>query len=745
MLGALYVNTRSIKILLLILATAVVLPACNNKGRNPGGPGSPGTGGNGADMGVPEVGTITVAPGDVTLDFVQSQPPQTQAFTVTFHGMSGDQDVTGSCGFALSDMTIGSMSANTFSTGTDHGGTTQLIATCQASGGTSQTATATIHVRVKGTVQGPDCNGGCGTFPPDSAPPCGGTGVAAQVVYPPDGVLLPPNLNVISVHWTPFPGAPPKVQLFEVDFKNGNTDVRVLTKCATQTTDTTGAASGGCELVLDPATWNLIAKSNRGGDSVGISVRATSDGTCATGSTNTVHAAVAEEDLNGGLFYWKSSITSGGVGGNIWAKSFGDAVPEEQITGVAGTNLATQGCFGCHALSRDGKKMVVNFDDADSDDEYGDMTHTLVDVMTKTSIDGHIGDRHFEPGFQSFNADHSIYVGTDGDGTAPGNFLYQFDGNTGAALAPAQVPLGTAGARPTMIDWSADSKSLLYVLPARVATWDGTQRNDDDHIFGGSIYAAPFDPATKTFGAPTAIVMSQGENNYYPSYSPDGSFIAFNRVQSQMVSNPIANQPDCTGSGQQITCPNDSFSNPKARVWLLNTKPGSMPVDAENANGSPAANPVDVSNSWPRWSPFVQMYKGSKLLWVTFSSTRDYGLRVLNHKSGMFQCYPADSLEQAGGTHRAPFPTGCQQPQVWMAAINLTHLEFNSADPSFAAFWLPYQDITTHNHTAQWTQTVVTQPQPDMGACIPNGGDCTKNPNACCGGICTGTGVCGIP
>jgi len=25
-------------------------------------------------------------------------------------------------------------------------------------------------------------------------------------------------------------------------------------------------------------------------------------------------------------------------------------------------------------------------------------------------------------------------------------------------------------------------------------------------------------------------------------------------------------------------------------------------------------------------------------------------------------------------------------------------------DPSSVAFWIPYQDIATHNHTAQWTQ-----------------------------------------
>jgi len=175
-----------------------------------------------------------------------------------------------------------------------------------------------------------------------------------------------------------------------------------------------------------------------------------------------------------------------------------------------------------------------------------------------------------------------------------------------------------------------------------------------------------------------------------------------------------------------------------------------MPVDAENANGSAAASPVALSNSWPRWSPFIQTYKGDKLLWVTFSSTRDYGLRVRNHVTGMVTCYPSDSLEDTTPSHGQPFPDGCIQPQIWMAAINLSHLEFASTDPSFTAFYLPFQaDVdtannSTHNHTAQWTQTVVTQPQPDMAACIPTGMMCSPTGTPCCAGICVNN-TCGIP
>jgi hypothetical protein len=82
-----------------------------------------------------------------------------------------------------------------------------------------------------------------------------------------------------------------------------------------------------------------------------------------------------------------------------------------------------------------------------------------------------------------------------------------------------------------------------------------------------------------------------------------------------------------------------------------------------------------------------------------------------------------------------------------MAAINVTTAEVMSTnpDPSNVAFWLPFQDITTHNHTPQWTQTVANTPPPDAGpVCIMMGGDCTMNPNGCCApNVCTGNGTCG--
>ena len=70
--------------------------------------------------------------------------------------------------------------------------------------GPSSDASVTTVPPVDGGLVAPDCQG-C-TFPPLGAPACAASAPAIKIVYPNDTVLVPPNLNVISVQWTPFGG-----------------------------------------------------------------------------------------------------------------------------------------------------------------------------------------------------------------------------------------------------------------------------------------------------------------------------------------------------------------------------------------------------------------------------------------------------------------------------------------------------------------------------------------------------------
>jgi WD40 repeat protein len=171
-------------------------------------------------------------------------------------------------------------------------------------------------------------------------------------------------------------------------------------------------------------------------------------------------------------------------------------------------------------------------------------------------------------------------------------------------------------------------------------------------LSGGSLEV--LDAAGGGFGAPTTVVAAQGsENNYYPQFSPDGDWILFNRVPS--------------GS---------SYNNPAAEIWVVRADGSQPPVPLDAANQS-----AGLTNSWPRWAPVVQDYQGGHLLWLTVSSQRAYG------------------LELAAGT----------RPQLWMMGFDPARAAAGM-DPSWPAFWLPFQDLSSDNHIAQWTTQIVTVP-----------------------------------
>ena len=141
------------------------------------------------------------------------------------------------------------------------------------------------------------------------------------------------------------------------------------------------------------------------------------------------------------------------------------------------------------------------------------------------------------------------------------------------------------------------------------------------------------------FGADTLLLESDGtENYYYPAFSPDSNWIAYNRA-AQGTSN----------------------DNPEAELWLI-SRDGQTNVRLDAANRG-----TNHTNSWPRWSPSVGEYS-----YVAYSSKRDYG-RVLTNNA---------------------------VSQIWISAVDLDVAP--GTDPSFPPVWLPGQSMTEGNHTPTW-------------------------------------------
>ncbi len=538
----------------------------------------------------------------------------------------------------------------------------------------------------------------CPAFPAANAPACSTASLAPpKIAYPTNQVLLPPNMNVLEVQFVPPAGA----TNFEVVFSNANTDVRVVSQCV-PVPDVRGGTSRGCGVTLPQAAWSDIANNNRDAGAVSISVRATKDGSCVSQSSDHIDVYFAKEDLAGGIYYWQSGTYGGIAGktGGIYSHDFGTLDPTPTPFYTSGTNGT---CVGCHTVSRDGALMALETDDPDADDEMGDVHSHVMDIATRNILGTTAGGppqpagpgaapgaagSTLSPGFQSFTHDHLSMVASTYNKTDQ-NKVFDIFNSTPALASTWPVPSGWQATQP---DVSPDDSTLLYVVPGA-----GTLSSAGDHHFlSGSVYASEVNFATNTLGAPNLLLGSAGTQTfYYPSFAPSGTFIVFNEA------------PD-----------GDAFYNRKARVKLLHypKQAGDQGLDLPALNSPPAGtgDTAKLTNSWAKWSPFIQTFHGHKLLWVTFSSNRDYGLHLVNQ--GFDNCYPPESpdydspqpLSKQGVTY-----DGCAQPQIWMAAIIVDDDRgLDTVDRSFPAFWLPFQDVNAHNHTAQWVEKVQSNRRP---------------------------------
>src|SRR5581483_1273572 len=339
----------------LFLAAAFVYGngcSCSNSAGTNGdqGVGDDG-GGGGPDLAInPDAiagGALMVTPPDVTLDITQGGAAPSQVYVAK---TNTGTDVSSMATWTVDDTSLGGFSGATFTANTQHGGTTYVHATWQG-----LTGYATLHVKLHASITNDTCPG-CPPFPPAGTPACpAGSAQTPTVIYPPNGTLVPPNMNVLETQFDQGSGN----TLYEIDYENAATDVTVLTKC-NPITDSKGGATNGCSYDLSQVVWDFLSQSNRGGDPLNIIVRATNAaGSCAATSFGQTAISFAQEDLNGGIYYWQSVTVSGlnGATGGIFRYDFGKRgqapTPFLAPTASGGT---MQHCIGCHFLSRDGVK-----------------------------------------------------------------------------------------------------------------------------------------------------------------------------------------------------------------------------------------------------------------------------------------------------------------------------------------------------------------------------------------------------
>ena len=418
--------------------------------------------------------------------------------------------------------------------------------------------------------------------------------------------------------------------VFEVSFEATTLDYKVYTN---------SLQPNGYRLQLTTADWASISDSAKG-QAVVVTVRgalSTQPGVAGTSLTATMN--VATQDVTGGIYYWSPTGETGATTGVIMRHAFGDTSGTAQQFYAPTASGGGERCVGCHVITHDGTKMAVTYDGGNGAAAIASVPNLSM-LLPETS-----GDKW---NFAAYSPDGSRMVATS-MGT-----LKVIDTSGGAANGTVLQTIadGSTGNYASHPDWSADGSKIVYVSV-------GAPNGQSEWSFGSGSLVVVSDMGAGVFGNPTTIVASTGGvNNYYPSFSPDGNWILFNR-----------------GTGQ-------AYTDPTAEAYVVSADGSIGPIPLGNANSTQG----NITNSWPRWNPNVVREPFGNLMYFTYSSERDYGIEVVQPNP--------------------PTSTNPLQPQIWMAAFDPAKAA-SGTDPSSTAFWMPYQDVKAHNHIAQWTATFI--------------------------------------
>jgi len=343
-------------------------------------------------------------------------------------------------------------------------------------------------------------------------------------------------------------------------------------------------------------------------------------------------------DVVTGAIYYWSTADSG-----IMRLPVGDTAPERFIT--FGTPPGTP-CVGCHTVSRDGKRMAFNT--APLGLPLGPLMAIDVDDPTDRIIDIPQNINGMQPTFSPNGS--RIVSGWQGtlterwtDGTCQGDptpCVTDADCNGVACVTgqPIQPVPSPNGTKAAFPDWSPDGTFLAAAI-----TRSPIAVALDFEVTQAGLMVVRRDG--DGWGIPTVVLeppTDANTNNTHPATSPDSRWIAFTHKGLGL--------PDVNGN----TVESDLFLiSPTSRV----------PIPLLKAHKG-----AGYANNWPKWAP-----TSGEHMWLAFSSSRPYG----------------------------KVPTSTEGPQIWVTAID-PHKASQGEDPSWPAFWLPYQSPDSGNHIPFW-------------------------------------------
>jgi hypothetical protein len=222
-------------------------------------------------------------------------------------------------------------------------------------------------------------------------------------------------------------------------------------------------------------------------------------------------------------------------------------------------------------------------------------------------------------------------------------------------------------------DWSHDGATIAYT--STDSTSDGRVGNDANEV---DIYTVPFARGRGGQASPLAGASAPGVAEYYPDFSADDRYIAFNRVEQ--------------GRGR-------IYYHPQGEIYVVPAAGGQATRLA--ANDPPACtgeSSPGVTNSWPKWSPTVRggpensPHEGKLYYFLLFSSARQSPFRLGQGPAS--QLYLATLVQLPDGTLQT-YPA----MYLWNQAFEITDpnadppqvvpLQTSNLTPAFDEFVIP--------------------------------------------------------
>jgi len=570
------------------------------------------------------------------------------------------------------------------------GGALTVRAQAASADGTIATATTSLLVRVGGERLPADPHGPFATPSLPDDPPSAFTGSpeptrSPELIYPNDGVLLPPNLGRLEVHFTR--GAAQN-SLFEVRFSSTSTDLVYYTRCYAAAND---FEPGSCAFFLDGSELELLAGSNQGTGPVTLSVRG-SDEAGTFGQSASFSIEFAEKRIDGAVYYWTASSPP-----SIMRFDFGSVSSEPQRF-VRASDVEDNGatCVGCHALSRQGNKVVFGLGGPPSARlvYVDDMSRPMTD-STFFTYAGPTGDPNAMLN-GSFNPDGSQFVAVEPvptDASADARLFFH-DGVSGQRVEELTLTLPVVPNNP---DWSPNGDKIAFTALGSAQRWR------IEFLGGGVSYIQRQDGAWDAEHPVSVVPAATGKNRFNPTFLPDGELLLYSEVEDSTYTAADANACSAsatTGAGRLC----NGYSDPGAKTWAVLAQPGATPVYLANAaapgvaderQASPPQSSVaktDLMDTFAKPSPFQISHRGTRLSWFTVGSQRRAGLRSKSLNGSIVGEESSQAL-------------------LWMFALDTERVRAG-VDGSYPGFFLPFQDLKTSNHMAQWTERIVSDDPP---------------------------------